>query len=75
MTTRRKIGPFKESVRRLLDTEITSVYRKRLVAFLRLCGQLVDRFEKLAVDCDGRIDTNDEHLIRIFRAKRDELML
>jgi len=46
---------------------MTPEYRRRLTAFLRLSGELVDRFERLAPGEDG--------LIRKFRAKRDELIL
>ena len=54
---------------------MTPEYRRRLTAFLRLSGELVDRFERLAPGEDGVIDAADVRLIRKFRAKRDDLIL
>jgi hypothetical protein len=48
-------------------------YTQKLTAFLRIASQLVNRFEQLAPDVDGKIDPTDVRLIKAFRAKRDEL--
>jgi hypothetical protein len=48
-------------------------YKQKLTAFLRIASQLVNRFEQLAPDVDGKIDPADVRLIKAFRAKREEL--
>jgi ABC-type transporter Mla subunit MlaD len=48
-------------------------YKQKLKAFLRIASQLVNRFEQLAPDVDGKTDRADVRLIKAFRAKRDEL--
>jgi hypothetical protein len=48
-------------------------YNYKLTAFLRISGRLVDRFEQIAPDVDGKTDRGDVRLINAFRAKRDEL--
>jgi hypothetical protein len=58
----------------LMAHTIAPEYRRKVTAFLKLSGQLVDRFERLAPGEDGNIDAADRRLIKIFRAKRDELL-
>ncbi len=50
-------------------------HKQKLMAFLRITAQLVDRFEQLAPDVDGNTDPADVRLIKAFRTKRDELIL
>ena len=48
-------------------------YNYKLTAFLRISGRLVDRFEQIAPDVDGKTDPADVRLIKAFRARLDEL--
>jgi hypothetical protein len=50
-------------------------HKQKLMAFLRITAQLVDRFEQLAPDVDGNTDPADVRLIKAFRTKLDELIL
>jgi hypothetical protein len=48
-------------------------YNYRLTTFLRISGRLVDRFEQIAPDVDGKTDLADMSLIKTFRARLDDL--
>jgi hypothetical protein len=48
-------------------------YKQKLMAFLRMTAQLVDRLEQLAPDVDGNTDPADVRLIQAFRTKLGEL--
>jgi hypothetical protein len=50
-------------------------HKQKLMAFLKITAQLVDRFEQLAPDVDGNTDPADVRLIKAFRTKLDELIL